>query len=87
VDALVMEDTPVEYLLKRFPTLGMRMEDMRAILGRFGLSGHHHLQPICKLSGARWLRTDRRWLRSDRRAGCIRSCCSQRDTAPSCCSL
>lgn len=24
---------------------------MRAHLGRFGLSGHHHLQPICKLSG------------------------------------
>ena len=24
---------------------------MRAYLGRFGLSGHHHLQPICKLSG------------------------------------
>ena len=21
------------------------------MLGRFGLSGHHHLQPICKLSG------------------------------------
>ena len=24
---------------------------MRQQLGRFGLSGHHHLQPICKLSG------------------------------------
>ena len=24
---------------------------MRAMLGRFGLSGHHHLQPIVKLSG------------------------------------
>ena len=24
---------------------------MRAQLGRFGLSGHHHLLPICKLSG------------------------------------
>ena len=24
---------------------------MRAMLGRFGLSGHHHLQPILKLSG------------------------------------
>ena len=24
---------------------------MRARLGRFGLSGHHHLTPICKLSG------------------------------------
>ena len=24
---------------------------MRAQLGRFGLAGHHHLQPICKLSG------------------------------------
>ena len=24
---------------------------MRAKLGKFGLSGHHHLTPICKLSG------------------------------------
>jgi ATP-binding cassette subfamily F protein 1 len=24
---------------------------MRAKLGRFGLSGQHHLTPICKLSG------------------------------------
>jgi len=29
----------------------MKPEQMRAQLGRFGLSGHHHLQPICKLSG------------------------------------
>ena len=30
---------------------GLKPEQMRAQLGRFGLSGHHHLQPICKLSG------------------------------------
>jgi ATP-binding cassette subfamily F protein 1 len=30
---------------------GLKGEQMRAQLGRFGLSGHHHLQPICKLSG------------------------------------
>lgn len=35
----------------RYPDLGLRAEQMRAYLGRFGLSGHHHLQPICKLSG------------------------------------
>ena len=29
----------------------MKGEQFRAQLGRFGLSGHHHLQPICKLSG------------------------------------
>lgn len=29
----------------------MKPEDMRAMLGRFGLSGKHHLTPICKLSG------------------------------------
>ena len=31
--------------------LGLKPEQMRAMLGRFGLSGHHHLQPILKLSG------------------------------------
>ncbi|KAL6782065.1 hypothetical protein ACKKBF_B10535 [Auxenochlorella protothecoides x Auxenochlorella symbiontica] len=51
VDALSFDETPVEYLLNRFPEAGLRREDMRARLGRFGLSGHHHLQPICKLSG------------------------------------
>ncbi|CAD7700689.1 unnamed protein product [Ostreobium quekettii] len=51
VDLLVMEETPVEYLLSRFPQSGLKAEQMRARLGRFGLSGHHHLQPICKLSG------------------------------------
>ncbi len=30
---------------------GLKPEQMRAMLGRFGLSGHHHLQPIAKLSG------------------------------------
>ena len=30
---------------------GLKPEQMRAQLGRFGLSGSHHLQPICKLSG------------------------------------
>ena len=28
----------------------LKPEQMRQQLGRFGLSGHHHLQPICKLS-------------------------------------
>lgn len=36
---------------RRYPTLGLKPEQIRAYLGRFGLSGHHHLQPICKLSG------------------------------------
>ena len=30
---------------------GLKPEQMRGQLGRFGLSGHHHLQPIAKLSG------------------------------------
>ncbi len=46
-----MDDTPVEYMMRRFGDSGKRPEEFRAILGRFGLSGHHHLQPICKLSG------------------------------------
>lgn len=51
VDALEMDANPVEYLLGKFPEAGLKPEQMRAQLGRFGLSGHHHLQPICKLSG------------------------------------
>ncbi|KAK9820427.1 hypothetical protein WJX72_010224 [[Myrmecia] bisecta] len=51
VDALVMDENPVEYLLRKYPQSGLKPEQMRANLGRFGLSGHHHLQPICKLSG------------------------------------
>jgi len=51
VDALAFDVSPVEYLMSRFPEAGLKPEDMRAKLGRFGLSGHHHLQPICKLSG------------------------------------
>ena len=51
VDALSFDTSPVEYLLNKFPGEGLRAEEMRAKLGKFGLSGHHHLQPICKLSG------------------------------------
>lgn len=51
VDALSFDTSPVEYLLSKFPTSGLKAEDMRAKLGKFGLAGHHHLQPICKLSG------------------------------------
>lgn len=51
VDALQMDDTPIEYLQRKYPESGKRMEELRAMLGRFGLSGHHHLQPIVKLSG------------------------------------
>ena len=51
VDALTMDETPVEYLLNRFRAAGLRPESARAQLGRFGLAGHHHLQPIAKLSG------------------------------------
>ena len=51
VDALSFDTHPVEYLLNKYPTDGLKPEDMRAKLGKFGLSGAHHLQPICKLSG------------------------------------
>ena len=51
VDALSFDENPIEYLMNRFPEAGLKPEQMRAQLGRFGLSGHHHLQPICKLSG------------------------------------
>jgi len=48
VDALAFDVSPVEYLVG---LCGLKPEEIRAKLGRFGLSGHHHLQPICKLSG------------------------------------
>ncbi|KDD75994.1 hypothetical protein H632_c403p0 [Helicosporidium sp. ATCC 50920] len=51
VDALSFDENAVEYLLRRFPQAGLKPEEIRARLGRFGLSGHHHLQPIAKLSG------------------------------------
>lgn len=51
VDALEMDVNPIEYLLTKYPEAGMKAEQVRAILGKFGLSGHHHLTPICKLSG------------------------------------
>ncbi|WIA09051.1 hypothetical protein OEZ85_008465 [Tetradesmus obliquus] len=51
VDALAFDENPVEYLLNKFPEAGLKPEGMRAMLGRFGLSGHHHLTPIVKLSG------------------------------------
>jgi ATP-binding cassette subfamily F protein 1 len=37
--------------MNKFPEVGLKPEGMRAMLGRFGLSGHHHLTPIVKLSG------------------------------------
>lgn len=51
VDALAFDENPVEYLMNKFPEAGLKPEGMRAMLGRFGLSGHHHLTPIIKLSG------------------------------------
>lgn len=51
VDALSFDENPVEYLINKYPTAGLKPEGMRAMLGRFGLSGQHHLTPICKLSG------------------------------------
>ena len=51
VDVLELDTVPVQYLLDRFPESGLSGEKMRAKLGKFGLEGKHHLQPIAKLSG------------------------------------
>ena len=51
MDVLTLDVTPVMYLMEKFPDSGYRVEQMRAKLGKFGLSGHHHMQPIVKLSG------------------------------------
>jgi ATPase subunit of ABC transporter with duplicated ATPase domains len=50
VDALSMEDTPVEYLMRTYGHIRkpddteLKEYDVRAMLGKFGLSGHHHHQ-------------------------------------------
>ncbi|KAA8498643.1 ABC transporter F family member 4 [Porphyridium purpureum] len=51
VDVLEYDVNPVEYLLTNFPQAGLNGQQMRAVLGRFGLPGANHLQPIVKLSG------------------------------------
>lgn len=50
VDALSMEDTPVEYLMRTYGHIRkpddteLKEYDVRAMLGKFGLAGHHHHQ-------------------------------------------
>lgn len=50
VDALEMDDTPVEYLLRTWGHMRkdddteLKEYDVRAMLGKFGLAGHHHHQ-------------------------------------------
>ena len=51
VDVLQLDTHAVQYLLEKFPRAGLGAEQMRAKLGKFGLEGKHHLQPINKLSG------------------------------------
>ncbi|PPS05507.1 hypothetical protein GOBAR_AA15141 [Gossypium barbadense] len=53
VDLLIMEETPVQYLLRLHPDQeGLsKQEAVRAKLGKFGLPSHNHLTPIAKLSG------------------------------------
>ena len=51
VDVLEMDLTAVGYMTERFSGIGLKVEQARAKLGKFGLPGANHLQPICKLSG------------------------------------
>jgi ATP-binding cassette subfamily F protein 1 len=54
VDVLAMDETPVSYLQRKYKRAdggSYKDHDIRAILGKFGLPGHNHLQPIVKLSG------------------------------------
>lgn len=50
VDALEMDDTPVEYLMRTWGHIRkeddteLKEHDVRAMLGKFGLAGHHHHQ-------------------------------------------
>lgn len=52
VDQLVYDENPVEYLLRKFEEYDeLEQQDIRKILGKFGLSGKSHLQQISSLSG------------------------------------
>ena len=51
VDVLAMDVSAVGYLVERFSSQGLKNEHARAKLGKFGLPGANHLQPIVKLSG------------------------------------
>lgn len=53
VDLLIMDENPVQYLLRLHPEQeGLsKQEAVRAKLGKFGLPSHNHLTPIMKLSG------------------------------------
>jgi len=54
VDVLAMDETPVSYLQRKYKTSdggSYKDHEIRAKLGKFGLPGHNHLQPIVKLSG------------------------------------
>lgn len=50
VDALAMDETPVEYLMATYGAqrkedgTELKEYDVRAMLGKFGLAGHHHHQ-------------------------------------------
>lgn len=51
IDILNMRNDPVTFLLEKFPQKNMKPEEMRALLGKFGLPGQSHLRPIQNLSG------------------------------------
>jgi len=49
VDQLTMTDTPVQYIMKKFPDF--KEQEARNKLGMFNLKGNLHNQPISLLSG------------------------------------
>jgi len=49
VDQLTMQDTPIEYINKKF--IELKPQEVRNKLGMFGLKGNTHTQPISLLSG------------------------------------
>jgi len=49
VDTLNMDQHPIEYLNSKFPEY--QPQELRGMLGRFGLTGQTHLQKISSLSG------------------------------------
>jgi len=51
VDILDMDDSPIDYLLRKYPQEDMGVPQLRALLGRFGLPGFAHVAPIFTLSG------------------------------------
>uniref|UniRef100_UPI00358E9FA8 ATP-binding cassette sub-family F member 2-like n=1 Tax=Myxine glutinosa TaxID=7769 RepID=UPI00358E9FA8 len=60
-EQLEVEMTPLDYMMKCYPEVKEK-EEMRKIIGRYGLSGKQQVSPICNLSDGQKCRVCFAWL-------------------------